>query len=376
MGDGSFDVTTGAAVAACRRDLPATATGGDVVFGFDGMIDDVRELVDTRDGPDSYTPVRTLDDFADRLRASADADSSIALDWVRTGRRLGGHTAHLARFFGRVGYDPTMVGTYGRPVHDAFAAEFGDCELVSLGDPGRTQAVEFTDGKCMLAEAGSYLGFDWDALSERVSPAALADHIDGARLLGVGYWTVVPALPSVLDGLREEVWPRLAAPPDHVLVDPGDVRQLDASRIASGAAALDALDETVPVTLSANRVETHALAAATGRETDSFAEAVRAVRDAFGVTRVVGHNVQRSLLVSDAGSVSVRVPRVSDPAMTTSAGDHFNAGLALGLLEGLDEPGAVALGNAVASEFVRTGEPPSLADVATALATYEDRLTA
>jgi len=49
--------------------------------------------------------------------------------------------------------------------------------------------------------------------------------------------------------------------------------------------------------------------------------------------------------------------------MTTSSGDHFNAGLALGAISGLSPAAAVVLGNSVAGYFVRTADQPSLADV-------------
>ena len=378
MPEPRIDVATDRAVETCQRQLPTRVEGGDVAFGFDGMIDFVREMVDTRHGPDSYAPVRTLDSLAARFRESADENSSIAIDWVRKGTRLGGHTSHLARFFGGIGYDPTMIGTFGDPVRDAFREEFGAYDMVSLGEPGETQAVEFEDGKCMLAEPGSYLRFDWEALLEAVPPTELADHVDGSRLLGIGYWAVVPRLPSILAGLRDDLWPTLSDPPERILVDPGDIRHLEAEQIESGIAALGRLGDVADLTLSANRVETLALADKIGDEDldRSFSAAAFFLYDRLDVTRVVGHNVDFSVSASDAGTARVAVPRVDDPEITTSAGDHFNAGFALGLLEGLDDGAALTLGNAVASRFVRTGRPPSFEEIAATVDSYGDRFSA
>jgi sugar/nucleoside kinase (ribokinase family) len=58
--------------------------------------------------------------------------------------------------------------------------------------------------------------------------------------------------------------------------------------------------------------------------------------------------------------------------MTTSAGDHFNVGLALGLSASLSDPAAVCLGNAAAGVFVRTGEPPTEASLRSFLDRYLD----
>jgi sugar/nucleoside kinase (ribokinase family) len=56
--------------------------------------------------------------------------------------------------------------------------------------------------------------------------------------------------------------------------------------------------------------------------------------------------------------------------MTTSSGDHFNAGLGLGLVTGLSPTPAVVLGNAVAGYFVRTADQPSLTAVREFVETY------
>ena len=371
------DVTTEAAVRACQRQLPASVDGGDVVFGFDGMIDAVQEMVDTRHGPESYTPIRTLDSLADRFRDSADENSSLAVEWVRNGTRTGGHTSHLARFFGGIGYDPAMIGTFGRPIRDVFAEEFGAYEMASLGEPGETHAVEFDDGKCMFIEPGSYLRFDWETVVETIPLDELAAHVDGTELLGIGYWTVMPRLPSVLSGLREDLWPRLSDPPERILFDPGDIRQLTAEQVERGIGPLEGLAAVADFTLSANRVETLALAdrLTTAEPDRSFAEAAAVVYDNLDVTRFVGHNVDFSLALSEAGTARVDVPKVPDPALTTSAGDHFNAGFALGLLHGLDDGAALTLGNAVANRFVRTGSPPSFEEITATVNEYDDLLS-
>nr|WP_276250733.1 hypothetical protein [Halomicroarcula sp. SHR3] len=57
------------------------------------------------------------------------------------------------------------------------------------------------------------------------------------------------------------------------------------------------------------------------------------------------------------------MPAVEEPELTTSSGDHFNAGLALAAITGLDPAAAVVVGNAVAGHFVRTADQPSLDEV-------------
>ena len=341
-----------------RNALPGAIDTGRVVFGFDGYLDRVREVVADRNDPESHERLATLEGFGDRIDRSVAADSSLSFEWLQQGSRTGGHTSHLARAFGGWSFDPVMVGMYGEPVHDAFEAEFGGYELHSLGDPGVTDAVEFDDGKLMLTEIGDTMSLDWAELDAAFGHDRLAGKLDGASLLGTGYWSETPDLPTIFDGLRD-LWGDIDDPPGTVLVDPGDVRQLGDDVLAAGIEPLRRFAAVAPVTLSANRAETSRLAAALDASSDSLAAAATAVRDGLDLRRAVAHAADASVVAGPEGTAAVTVPRVEDPAMTTSAGDHFNVGLALGLSAGLSDPAAVCLGNAVAGVFVRTGEPPT-----------------
>jgi len=366
-GDGGADMTqdsrvtdaTRMAVEACRRDLPSPIRPPEAVLGFDGFVDNVRRVVDDRHDPDSFEPMTELGAFGERIAASADERSSITVEWTREGTRTGGHTCHLARALIGFGASPTMIGAYGDPERDIFADEFGAARRYSFGEPNYTDAVEFDDGKLLVTETGATRTLDWATLVDAVGTETLATRLDGADLLGMGYWVVIPDFPSILTGLREQVWPILADPPATVLVDPGDIRQLGDNVVAAGIEPLRRFAAVAPVTLSANRAEMGHLADSLGATPDSLAAAATAVRDRLDLRRAVAHAADASVTAGPEGTASVAVPRVDDPAMTTSAGDHFNVGLALGLSAGLSEPAAVCLGNAVAGVFVRTAEPPT-----------------
>ena len=130
----------------------------------------------------------------------------------------------------------------------------------------------------------------------------------------------------------------------------------------------------VEVTVSANRYETKELASVLGaHEGEELLADARVAFDSLSVDRFVGHSVSESVVVSDDGTTSVQVTPVESPALTTSAGDHFNAGLSLGLVEGVPEDAAVVMGNALAREFVRTGETPTYDDVAAAVTNYGEQ---
>ncbi|MDG5761951.1 hypothetical protein QA600_21760 [Natronococcus sp. A-GB1] len=363
----AFDEETAAHVTACRDAVPTTPPNAELTFGFDGFIDNVRELVDVRHDAENYTPMRELGAFGDRIRRSADADSSVSTEWHRSGRRAGGHVAHLSRATGTVGFDPTMLGTFGIPSDPVFDDEFEQYERYTLGEPTITDAVEFDDGKLLLQETGSQRRLNWERLCDRVGIETLADAVDGATVLGIGYWANIPELPTIWNGLATELWPLLSEPPESVFLDPADIRQLSTERLRSGLEPLAELDDTVPVTVSANRAETAVLARprSTERHDGTLRDAAERARDALGVTRYAAHSSSASALAGPETTARVAVPQTDDPVLTTSAGDHFTAGLVLAHLIGITNGPSLVLGNALAGHFVRNGAPP----------TYEELLT-
>ncbi len=365
---------TRAAVDTCRRELPPTFDGADLAFGFDGIVDNVRVMVETRHSPTEFDRLETLRALRDRIDESLASESSLTVEWELEGTRTGGHACHLSRVFTELGAETTMVGMYGRPPTEPFTSEFADSTLVSVGEPGFCDAVEFDDGKLLLTQTSEAAGLDWPTLCERIDPGTLATHLDGADVFGVGYWAMTSALPSLVASVVAETWDRQASPPDCLFFDPGDIRSLPAETLRDGAAHLAEANETVPVTVSANRSETEALAAAlAGEEPDRLVDAAEAAREGLGVDRFVGHSASKSVTVSDAGTAAVDVPRTDSPALTTSAGDHFNAGFLLGHLLGLPDGACTALGNATAGRFVRTGTTPTYDGIQEFVDGYLDR---
>lgn len=364
------DSQTRDAVVSCQEDLPSEPSGGDVVFGFDGYVDNVRQA-GTNAGASDNERITTLDEFGEEIVTSAAAGSSLSISWERQGQRTGGHTSHLSRVYQNLGFDPTIVGMCGDPVLDLFEQEFGECTIHSLGDPGVTDAIEFDDGKFMLMDSGGAATLDWETLESKVGIDTLVNELDGAKLLGIGYWAMIPELATILDQLRETVFPELTDPPQHILLDPANIREIDREMLESIVAATRRLRDVVEVTVSANRYETKEIAAVLGDHTGGDLESdARVAFDALDVDRFVGHSVTESVVASDDNTTSVSVAPVESPELTTSAGDHFNAGLSLGLIEGLSEDAAVVLGNSLARVFVQTGETPSYDDVVEAVTTY------
>jgi hypothetical protein len=371
-GGQDLDAETRDHLAACREQLPSVLSSHTVTLGFDGFVDRGREMIDERTA-DSYVPVGNLRRLGERIVDSADADSSLTVEWTTTYQRTGGHTAHIGRAYDHLGLDVTLVGTFGQPVKDIYAEEYADATLVSFAEPGYTEAVEFADQKLLVSDTGPQRELDWAMLRDRVGLETLAEHIDGADMLGLGYWAIITSMPDIWDGLRTELWDRLENPPAFALVDPFNVRQLTFEELQAGRDPLAALDDTLPVTMCANKAETYHLAELFDANADalSLAEAAETVRDGFGVSEYAAHAIDGGVYAADTGSHELVSPYTETPAITTSAGDHFAAGFALGRLEKLDPRASLVVAAAVVGQFVRDGDPPGYDELTAFIEEYD-----
>ncbi len=358
---------------ACRRELPQSLDEQEVVFGFDGVVDRIRTAVATRQDAENYERMDSLEAFGTRIIDAAALDTSCSIEWICERKRAGGHTAHLGRAMERLGQRPTIIGTYGTPPQEVFTGEYEHTELVSLGSAPITDAIEFDDGKVLLSDTRQLATLDWEGIISTVGLNSLAASIDETELLGLGYWATIPQMPSIWEGLGDDLWPRLRDPPTRILVDPADVRRLTRETLVEGVRPLSNLNNVVPVTMSANRAEAHHLLSAFETDTDgqSLSRGAAALRDALDISVVVIHAASEAVLATTDDQYRVVIPRDPEPALTTSAGDHFNAGLVLAELADIDGGARLAAGSAVAGCFVRNGCPPSYDELLGFLDRYE-----
>lgn len=335
-----------------------------MVFGFDGVIDTNREIISERRNSDTYTTMRSLREFRENIDNTLASRSSMTEEWITTGKRIGGHVPHLSRAFGKLGLTVIAVGTFGHPPRKEFVKDIGEHTLISVGEPSFCDAVEFDTEKLLLVEPGDSVNLSWEQMSKVVSTERLTGYIDGADVLSTGYWALIPDLPRVLHNLVEQRWNRMEDPPKAIFIDTGDIRGLSEAEASEGAELISTVNEQVPVILSGNRSEIEELAyVLAGTSTTDLERATQEAFSVLEINQVVGHGIDKSVAVTDEETSTVAVPMTESPAMTTSAGDHFNAGFVLGLIQNLPVPARVVLGNAVAGCFVRTGTAPTYTEI-------------
>jgi sugar/nucleoside kinase (ribokinase family) len=82
------------------------------------------------------------------------------------------------------------------------------------------------------------------------------------------------------------------------------------------------------------------------------------------VDSLVVHPTAFALASGPDGTAMVEGPFTPKPKITTGAGDHFNSGFCMGKLLGLTTEQCLLTGVSTSGYYVRTGESPSLTDLA------------
>ncbi len=339
------------------------------VVGFDGMVDTIARAVDRREGPGKYEAMRAMGSFAERVSRNAGTSINIELAVERV--KVGGNGAILADALATLGARVTFVGGIGAEggggVHEVFREFAGRCASThATSPPGFTDAVEFEDGKVMLGKTSALSEITWGVVLRALGgPEGLLRALRGASLLAPESWTMVPHMNEIWAGLAREGLSRVpAGERPGVFIDLADPAKRSDEEVRGALGLLREMQGVTEVALGLNLAESRRIASIVGaRAPEGIEEAARVVRDSLGLACVVAHRREGSAASWEGGEARFEGAFVKKPAMSTGAGDHFNAGFSLGWRLGLGMEEALAVGSAVSGLYVRSGASPSLEKV-------------
>ena len=69
--------------------------------------------------------------------------------------------------------------------------------MISIAEPGHTDAMEFDDGKIMLGKHASLKDVCWERLVSHISRPELVELINGSALVVMGNWTMLPHMSDI-----------------------------------------------------------------------------------------------------------------------------------------------------------------------------------
>jgi sugar/nucleoside kinase (ribokinase family) len=351
-----------------------SALGGiNATVGLDGFVDEIIAVVDKRHGPGSqYDAVKTIDGFGQKILGAAGQSSNYEL--VIKQRKLGGNGPIMANALAAMGMAVTYIGNLGYPTIDPVFEDLArKAKVISIADPGHTDALEFEDGKLMLGKHETLGQVNWDNLLSRVGEEQLKELMGGAQLIGMVNWTMLPHMSRIWAKMLDEVIPRAERNSRKLFIDLADPEKRTHGDILDALQLLSRFQDQVDVVLGLNLKESLEVADVLGLPGAADAEGAilenaQAIREKLGLECVVIHPRRGAAAATAEESAKFAGPFVQQPKISTGAGDHFNAGFCLGRVVGMNLEESLCCGVATSGYYVRNAESPTADQLAAFIA--------
>ncbi len=342
------------------------------LVGLDGFVDEIIAVVDQRQDHRTYQPIHTIEALGRKLVEASGKSSNYEL--VVKQMKLGGNGPIMANALAAAGFGVTYVGTVGAPTpHPVFAELAGRAEVIGIGDPGHTDALEFADGKIMLGKYTREMSdVNWQTLMQRLGEERLMRLMEASTLIGMVNWTMLPYMSEIWAKLLEKGIPNRSGRDRVLFIDLADPEKRTRADIKEAMGLMTRFQEQVDVILGLNLKESVQVAEVLGlgfedsesAPMDRVAKVAADIRAASGVACVVIHPRRGAAAATAKETGAFLGPFVQEPKISTGAGDHFNAGFCLGRVLGLSLEESLCAGTATSGYYVRTAQSPSAVQLA------------
>ncbi len=356
-------------------EIAASGSPGNALVGFDGFVDAIIHIVDKRFSATEYSRMENMTSFGERIVAAAGL--SMNFEFVTQMLKLGGNGPIMANALLNMGMPLTYVGNLGSPaIHPVFEDFNSRARVISIAEPGYTDALEFTDGKLMCGKHESLKEVTWENILAHLPNGEAQKVFAEASLIAMVNWTMLPAMTEVFRKILADVAPTLEGQKRWIFFDLADPAKRTSDDIAEVLGVIAEFEKFFNVILGLNFNESCQIGEVLGIPApDQTPEAVAAhaasIRGKLNVHTVVVHPSKFAGAADESGALSVAGPYTDRPRITTGAGDHFNAGFCFGRLIGCDIAMSLEIGVATSGYYVRNAESPTLENLITFLNTLE-----
>lgn len=340
------------------------------LIGFDGFVDQIIHVVNTRSSVNEYIRVETIKEFGERIVSAAGKSANIEL--VSKVAKIGGNGPLMANAVLGAGSGVTIVGLLGYPdIWPVFKPLADQCKLITCGNPGSTDALEFNDGKLMLGKLNSLKDLNWDRICEVIGENEFFSLLLGHKIVAITNWTMLVGLKDIMDKIIEKLPEDSGLTFFFDLADPEKRLKFEIEYVLNQIAKLDKKAncvlglnlreaEQVSEVLNLNEVVEDGVI--------GLEACAKRIKEKIGNYGVVIHSVSFAAAAVANDSAAVEGPFCQIPKITTGAGDHFNGGFCTALMGGLSLNSVLLAGVATSGWYVRAGGPsPKLEDTASLL---------
>lgn len=335
-----------------------------VFVGFDGYEDILAKPVRTVNPEGTPEFFETISEFGEYLQKKA--GKSCSLELYKLAKKPGGNAVIFARAISGMGIKTRCVGAFGYPeIREIFCFDAGNLELLSISDPGFCTALEFQDGKIMLAENNGINAIDYSLIARRLGEPSLYRLMDEADVVALMNWSEMPQATDIWKGIQEHIlekFPRSTR--KKVFVDISDCSRRTLEEIREMLAMLKGFSDYCEVTLSLNQNEFDRVYEASGktgcRDTESIG---MYLCEEIDLKYLVLHQIEGAVVFTANTYSFLPNHKIDHPQISTGGGDNFNAGLVFGMMAGMEINASVYLANIVSSYYVLYGRSPTIGEM-------------
>ena len=333
--------------------------------GFDGFVDNIMHVVDKRLNLTDFKRLEYIKDYSARIGKAAGLSTNI--EWVVDQQKIGGNGPIMTNALLNHNVNVTYVGALGYPtLHPVFQPIADKATVISIENPGISDAVEFFDGKIIMGR----MNFDhmtYDRLIETYGEAQLIDQLQTCDLFASVNWSMLPTMTALWEDLLEKALPQLQLREQKpiLFVDIADPEKRASSDIIRALHLLKLFKSYFKVILGFNKKEAYDVSVTLGlysnaviQET-SLENVTKALYDELEVDQVVVHPLDRAVVMTKDGYFETKGPYVEKPKLTTGAGDNFNAGYVFGQLAGLTPEASLLTGVCTSGFYVVNAKSPT-----------------
>jgi hypothetical protein len=275
----------------------------------------------------------------------------------------------MANALGTYGTPVTYIGNLGAPVMHPIFEDFAKRATVySIAEPGRTDAIEFDNGKLMCGKLESLKDVNWANLIQHIPEEKLLGIFSGSALIALVNWTMLPGMSAILQKVLTRIAPRLEGARRWVFFDLADPAKRTPEDIAALLKLVSRFEKYFNVVLGLNLQESRQIGTVLGiplgdESFENVTVHATEIREALGIHTVVIHPTSFAAASDATGAAHVVGPFTPKPKITTGAGDHFNAGFCIGRLLDAGLAASLQIGVATSGFYVRQAKSPRLEDL-------------
>ncbi len=345
------------------KQIQETGGGFTAAAGFDGVADAIVRVIKNKDARGWERYFQTIEEFGQYLISKKNMSCSLEMELQQ--EKIGGNMTIFSNSLGRLGIPVHCIGSLGEPrVYPLFHSMSENCTLHTVCRMGKSNALEFFDGKVMLYEMAELAEMSWEMICRRLGRDLVVDCFASSDLIALLNWSELPGAPKLFEEVYSQCIKTGKEKGKWALLDLSDASGKKETELLQILELSQRINRHRRTILSLNENEGRLIYKALFREeapelSGMGERLIRYLRVDYLILHLAdrAYGYQGREMAMEMGYYT-RIPKIS-----TGGGDNFNAGLCFGLLQGFSLRESLRLGNAVSGYYVRTGESPQLGEL-------------